>query len=829
MVGKGGTSGGPAADSHGSSANTDAIAALRLASEALRWTCPPIAPSRHPPRVSELLGQTRAMAALRLGLELYGPGYNIFVSGIMGTGRTTVVRHLLEEMKPACRLGPDRVYVNNLYEPNRPRLITLPRGSAQQFRRDMEDMVLRIHDGLQSALRSRPHKTSRRLVVKAAEEREHRLMAALTRESRRAGCALVQFPTQGGGTAADIYLLHDDEPVSVEALNALVHEKKVTTAQRTKMLAARDELMERLTEVSERARDVARRTERELRAMDRHVAARVLEMHFRDFRRQWPQAEVSDYLAGVRRHVERDLERWVALDEGPDAAPAPPPQGQGQGPGLDTADPGSARPTRLLDTKFRELAVHVVRAHDSEDCPVVVETNPTYANLFGTVEAPENGEHAGLAALTPGALVQADGGYLILRLADVLTEPGVWSLLKRALKSGKLEIRHYDASSGTTGGALQPEAIPLDVKVLLIGEPGHYEAMTAEDPQFSQTFKVHAEFDTTIPVGPANLRRYADFLHWMAEREGWVPLSNDANAAVAEYGARRSGRRDRLTTCFGDLADVGREASFLAKRDGAPATERLHVAAALRERESRHDLPREQVEREFRDGYLLLRTAGRDVGQVNALTVLETGTLAFGKPCRITAAAAPGTRGSNGVLNIEREIALSGPLHDKGVMILHGFLLEQFGSAGPICVQATLCFEQTYGGVEGDSASSAELYALLSALARVPLEQGLAITGSVNQKGEIQSVGSVNEKIEGFFRLCRMRKLTGRQGVLVPRANVADLMLDPEVVAAVAEGRFHVYGVEHVREGLELLTGLPAADVFDRVAKTLERFRRQAL
>jgi predicted ATP-dependent protease len=803
----------------------DPLQPLPVAS--LRWTCPPLTPSPQMPSVATMLGQGRAMTALRLGLELYAPGYNIVVSGIVGAGRLRIVQSLLEELRPLCRPSPDRVYVNNLLEPNRPRLITLPRGKALQFRTDVEDLFLRIQDALVAALRSRPHKVSRRLVVKAAEERDRRLMEALSREAKRAGCSVVHFQGQGGGLSADIYPVFDGEAITVEALSALAGQGRLTAAERDALLARREELLERLAEVAERGRENARRTERDLRAMDRQVAANVLATWFGEFEQTWPQPEVGAFLADVRQHVERDLARWVAASDDPELPPLPashesPPS---------TGDEGSVllpmpRPVR---TRFQELAVHVIKYHASEDCPVVVETNPTYTNLFGTIEPAREDGHVGVGAIHAGALLRADGGYLVLRLADVLTEPGVWSQLKRALKSGLLEIREYDPGSGSTTGALQPEAIPIDVKVLLIAEPGIYDGLAHEDPQFPQVFKVHAEFDTTVPVSEENLRRYADFIGWLARSEGLLPFSPDAAAAVAEYGARLAGRRDRLTTSFGELSDVIREASHAARREGPGPVGRPHVEAAGGARQQRHDLPRELVEREFRDGYLLLPTEGFAIGQINAMTVLDTGTLAFGKPCRITAASSPGTRSASGLMNIEREVALSGPLHDKGVMILHGYLLDQFGQEGPICLQATLCFEQLYGGVEGDSASSAELYALLSSLARVPLDQALAVTGSVNQKGEVQAISAVNEKIEGFFRLCRQRGLTGRQGVVIPRANVPDLMLDAEVLGAAAAGTFRIHAVAYIGEGIRLLTGIGEHEVFERVRATLARFRELGL
>jgi predicted ATP-dependent protease len=400
--------------------------------------------------------------------------------------------------------------------------------------------------------------------------------------------------------------------------------------------------------------------------------------------------------------------------------------------------------------------------------------------------------------------------------------------LKRTLQTGRLEIREFDQGTGTQTGTLQPESIPLDIKVVLIGEPGNYEQLAAEDPQFPAIFKIHAEFDGTIPADVDSLTRYADYLQWLVDSEKLHTFSPPAMAAIAEYGARAAGRRDRLITRYSELGDLAREASHLCATSGARTVTREHVERTLQMRRQRHDLAQELTERDYSAGYMRMSTSGASVGQINALTVLDTGTIEFGRPCRITCNSGVATAQQSGLVNIEGLANLSGPIHDKGVMILEGFLLQEFGREGPLCMQATICFEQLYNGVEGDSASLAQLLALLSSLASTPLEQGISITGSVNQKGEVQAVAAVNEKIEGFFRLCRARGLTGRQGVVIPRANVGDLMLDREVVDAVSRGEFTVNAVAGVDEAIELLTGLPASEVLSRVRLTLQQFREIA-
>jgi predicted ATP-dependent protease len=800
----------------GKSRGGEAIGAQLLLAGDLRWNCPPLRPSGTAPTAEFLLGQDRPMAALRTGLSIHAPGYNLFVSGLIGSGRTAVVEMLLRDIQPVCRRVPDRVFVHNFTEPNRPVLVSLPAGRAVAFRDELQDLGRGLHAALQSALRSRPHRMSRRVVRRASAGRERRIMEALQRQAQKQGCALVRFHAQNGASTADIYPVVEGEPITLDALSALVIEGKLREADKDRLLRLREQLLERLDEVNERVQEEQTRVDSELRTMDRQLAWKVLRAHQKEFVKRWPQPEVADWLDAAGEFVERHLSQFVALEldldedvKGEEAKPAE--QEQDNQP------------------KFVEFQAKIVKTSVTEACPVVIETNPTFGNLFGTVTPPSDGTPPGPLHIHPGALLRAEGGYLVLRCLDVLRENGVWPHLKRTLQTGKLEIREFDQGAAAQTGSLQPEAIPLDIKVLLIGEPGVYETLAAEDAQFPQIFKIHAEFDSTIAVEPKNLVRYADYLQWLVGTENLLPMHGSAMAAIAEYGARAAGRRDRLITRYSELGDLAREASHLCEQAGARKVLRQHVELAITMQRQRHDLPQELTERDYAAGYMRLSTAGDVVGQINALTVLNTGTIEFGRPCRITCNSGVSVPQRSGLVNIEGIVNLSGPIHDKGVMILEGFLLQEVGNEGPLCMQATICFEQLYNGVEGDSASLAQLLALLSSLSAVPLKQVLAITGSVNQKGEVQAVAGVNEKIEGFFRLCRTRRLSGRQGVVLPRANVGDLMLDHEVVEAVRRGEFAVYSVSTVAEALALCTGVSAAEVLERVRETLRRYRQIAM
>ena len=748
------------------------------------------------------------MAALRTGLSIHAPGYNIFVSGLIGSGRTAVVEMLLRDIQPFCQRVPDRVFVTNFREPNRPLLISLPPGRGPAFRNELVELGRVLHGTLLSTLRSRPHRMSRRMVKRASSARERRIMSALQRQAQKQGCALVTFQAQNGSSTADIYPLIDGEPITMDALSTLVLERKIDDEQRQLLLRQREQLLERLDEVSDRVRGEFIRSEGELRSLDQRLAWKVLQSHQKEFIKNWPQAEVADWLDQAGEFIERNLHQFVGTE-------------------IELDD--ETKVLELLpatgEPRIGEFHAHVVKTSFTAACPVVIETNPTFGNLFGTIGG---SELPGPLQVHPGAMLRAEGGYLVLRCIDVLREPGVWMHLKRVLQSGLLEIRDFDQGAGTQTGSLQPQAIPIDLKIVLIGEPGIYEQLAAEDPQFPQIFKIHAEFDTTIPVSKQSLSRYADYLQWLVTTENLPQLLPDAMAAIAEYGARCAGRRDRLITRYSEIGDLARESAYQANEVGAKTVTRQHVERAMLMQRQRHDLAQELTERGYAAGYMRLSTSGSAVGQINALTVLDTGSIEFGRPCRITCNSGVPTAQRSGLVNIEGLAQLSGPIHDKGVLILEGFLLQEFGDDGPLCMQATICFEQLYNGVEGDSASLAQLLALLSSLANVPLLQGHAITGSVNQKGEVQAVAGVNDKIEGFFRLCKARKLTKKQGVVLPHANVGDLMLDVDVVRAVEAGTFTVMAVSSVQEAIELFTGKPAALVLDAVRATLARFRKAA-
>jgi predicted ATP-dependent protease len=802
----------------------------RLPASELRWSCPAIEAAEAPAREGMLIGQDRAIEAIRLGTELYAPGFNLFVSGLSGVSRGQGVKSLLEGIGPACRLALDHVFVFNFRDPHKPRLLSLGRRRGPEFSADMDALVGSLSRLLPKALTEGPVHQRRLAVVRKYQERQSTLLEELARRCARAGQAVVQVQA-GALTVPDVFPVVNGKPVAREELDRLVETRKLTARKRTTLLQRRERIAVDLERVRASLRNQGRQMDGEIKALEVAAARELLDVFLQDMVEKWSGPAVQAYLIEVREFLLRSLDRFTR-ESGPAAASGQPSEDEPPRPPKPEPSAEHAGEVGSDDPEFLytppgarallpELSVRVVSTHADDKCPIVVEANPTFVKLFGTIERGPDDRDAALDRIHPGSLLLADGGYLILALGDVAAEHGVWQTLKRVLKSGLTEISYFDPGQLTTGAPLQPEPIPVNVKVVLIGESGTYDQLGHEDPDFLKIFKIHAEFDTEIERTPDNLLRYAGFIRYLTENEKLLRFDPEAVGAVAEFGARAAGRRTRLTAKFSEIADLVREASYQAGRGNQGTVDRAAVRGALLARRRRHGLPEDRLVQYVKDRVLLMSMSGAVVGQVNALTVWAGLVHEFGRPIRITATTGVGP----GLLvNIEREAELSGPVHDKGVMILAGYLRNRFGQDKPLCLSAGICFEQSYDGVEGDSASSTELYALLSSLAGIPIRQSVAVTGSVNQFGEVQAIGGVNEKIEGFFRVCRVVGLTGEQGVLIPTANINDLMLDEEVVAAVAEGRFHVHAVANVDQGLEALTGRPAAEVLAAADQKLRAF-----
>lgn len=736
--------------------------------------------------IDSIVGQPRALEAVQFGVGIEQEGYNIFALGAVGAGRHSLVRHHFEEKAATAPTPPDWCYVHNFVQPDKPRVLRVPAGTGRQLRRDMERLVADLRKTLSTAFESEEYQTRQHQLEEELGEPQATALARLQKAARKSGLALLRMPE---GVA--FVPMHDDSVMTPEEIQKLAPEER----QRLEGEAAKlqDELLKLFQQVPRLQRQLREQTYNLNREVATYAVAGLLE----DLAEKYNTLpSVITYLDAVKNEVIESVQDFLAEDEEPEENGAD---------GLPSI--GTLRELYSL----RRFRVNVLVDHsETHGAPVIYEDHPTHPNLVGRLDyvAQMGVLLTDFNLLKPGALHRANGGYLLLDVRKLLTDPFAWETLKRALHAGKIEIESPGEQFGLFNTVtLEPEPIPLDVKVALVGEPLLYYLLCAYDPEFPQLFKVTADFADDMVRDANNQALYVKLIAGLVHKNKLHPFDRSAVARVIEQSARLAGAADKLSTNIQSLADLLREADYWASKRGQAIVSVADVQQALDAATYRADRLRERIQEETVRGTLLIDTTGAQVGQINGLSYLELGAFAFGRPSRITARI---QMGKGEVINVEREVDLSGPIHSKGVLILTSFLGARYGLDKPLSLAASLVFEQSYGGVEGDSASAAELFALLSAIAEVPLTQALAVTGSVNQHGQIQAIGGVNEKIEGFFDLCKARELTGDQGVVIPSANLPHLMLRWDVVHAVSGGKFNIYAIDTVDEGIELLTGIPA-------------------
>ncbi|HXO04935.1 MAG TPA: ATP-binding protein [Candidatus Sulfotelmatobacter sp.] len=772
-----------------------------LPPEKLRWHCDP---ARIPfettaevePSIADS-GQDRALRALRMGVELTAPGYNLFVCGLSGTSRGGMIVRMIEDMHPQSEIAPDRCYVNNFKNNDRPRLLTLTRGQANAFKKEVETGIDFLRRRIPQVFEGEPFQRQKTRIVERFTLREKELMDDFTRRIAREQFALGRMQV-GAVALPEIFPVLEGAMVPIEEIPKLVQDGKLESAAAEELERKYDQFRQEFTVVYRKTLSLSRELASEMSYLEQEAASVLVDGVIEELKEKYPNVQISEYLEEVRHHILDNLEPFKEREGEEDQ---PPSEGGSGGPRSERSD----------RDPFRVYGVNVILAHgEREKCPVIFETIPTYANLFGTIHRSydaRGGWSSDFMDLRGGSLLRADGGYLVMYALDALTETGVWRTLKRTLNHGKLEIQPVDVFFPFSTAALKPEPIDTHVKIILIGDRDMYELLYDFEEDFRKIFKVRVEFDEEMDWSDEIIREYAGRLRKISNDENLCPFDRTAFAAILEHGVRLAGRRGKITARFFDLADLAREACYAARNEKQEVVTAEHVRKALDAKVERHNLTETKIREMIDQNLLFIDTTGTRVGQLNGLSVLEIGGYPFGKPVRITATA---SLGKTGIINIERESNLSGRFHDKGVQIISGYLRRTFAQNKPLSLSASLCFEQSYSGVDGDSASSAEVYALLSALSELPIRQELAVTGSVNQHGDIQPIGGVNQKIEGFYDVCKLKGLTGKQGVLIPAENVDDLMLRDEVIAAVAKGQFHIYPVGTVEQGIEILTGVGA-------------------
>ena len=743
------------------------------------------------------IGQERALRALKMGAELSAPGYNVFVCGLAGTSRGGTIARMVEELHPPTKESLDRCYVNNFKLTDRPRLLALPRGQANGFKKDMQAGIDFLRRRIPQVFEGEPFQRQKGRIVERFTVREKELMDDFTRRIAREQFALGHMQV-GAVALPEIFPVLEGQMVPIEDISKMVHEGKLESPMAEDIERKYEQFRQEFTVVYRKTLTLSRELASELSYLEQEAASVLVDGVIEELKEKYAGPNIAEYLEEVRHHLLDNLDPFKER-EGEGERDEETPDGLPKAQGGPERDP------------FRVYGVNVILAHSDEDkSPVIFETTPTYANLFGTIQRAydtRGGWSSDFMDLRGGSLLRADGGFLIMYSLEALSEVGVWRALKRTLNHNRLEIQPLEMFYPFGGSAQKPEAIDINVKVILIGDRSLYELLYEYEEDFRKIFKVRVEFDEEMAMSDGVIAEYAGRLRALSEKENLYPFDRGAFAAMLEYGVRQAGRRNKVTARFIEIADLAREAHYNAAAAGESVVRAAHVRGALSSKMERHNLIETRIREMIQEGTLLVDVEGTRVGQVNGLSVLEIGGYSFGKPVRITATAA---LGKTGLINIEREANLSGRFHDKGMHIIAGFLRSLFAQDKPLSLAASICFEQSYSGVDGDSASSTEIYALASALSGLPLRQDIAVTGSINQQGDIQAIGGVNEKIEGFFDVCRIKGLTGTQGVMMPESNVEDLMLREDVLEAVTAGKFHVWPVGKVEQGIELLTGMAA-------------------
>ena len=735
--------------------------------------------------ITGLIGQDRALRAIEFGVNMRSYDFNMFVLGPPASGKSTAVRTYLSKKAAEAPAPADWVYVNNFQDPNRPRALKLPAGRGRKLASAMVAAIDELRTTLPTIFEGEDYQARHRAIEEEFRSGQEDSFEALNRKAQAQNIAILRTPM--GFAMAPV---HEGKVVKPEVFNALPDD------MRQNVQAKIEALQKELEAILEKAPKSDKERRERLRELNEEVATIAVDDALDDVKAAYADLPgITEYLDAA----DKDLTRNVALF---------------------LASPGEENEVvkqpadTSRDPRFRRYMINVMvgNGHEGAGAPVLEEINPNYGNLIGRIEhiAQMGAFLTDFLLIKPGALHRANGGYLLIDARKLLLSPFAWEALKRTIKAREIRIEQPSETVGfVSTQTLDPEPIPLDVKIVLFGDRELYYLLAAHDPEFRGLFKVQADFDDTINRSSDNDLAYARVIASIVQEHKLKPFDASGIARVIEEGARLADDREKLSIELGRISDLVREADYWSTQAGRDVTKREDVARSVEEAIQRADRLRDRSQEIIDREIVFIDTAGEKVGQINALSVLQLGSFSFGRPSRITARV---RMGQGRVTDIEREVNLGGPLHSKGVMILWGFLAGRFAEDVPLAMAASLVFEQSYGGVDGDSASSTELYALLSALAEVPIKQSFAVTGSVNQWGEVQAIGGVNEKIEGFFDICKARGLTGDQGVMIPKSNVQHLMLREDVIEAVKQGKFAIHAVSHIDEGIEILTGVKAGE-----------------
>ncbi|MEA2039182.1 MAG: ATP-binding protein [Thermodesulfobacteriota bacterium] len=741
--------------------------------------------------LTEIIGQRRGVEAFRFGIGMDKQGYNVFVTGTAGTGRMSTAQKLLEEMSKDGPVPDDLCYVNNFENHEAPILLRLKGGMGSTFKKDVSNLVETLKKEIPQIFDSQEYINLKKEIMQSYESKGKNFFKGLDQKVKEEGFALVDIQ-MGQYKRPEVMPIVDEKPIHIDQVEAMVEKGRFPKEEYEVLKEKQAELRSQIDQILLEIRDLQKEVQKKIDEMDRRTFMDTASKLATSLTDKHKDEVIAKYLKAMLEDMADNLQIF--------------------GPQVQSAVPG-VLPLLPEADRFQPYQINLL-ADNSEQKgpPVVIESYPTYRNLFGSVERVVDRSgmwRTDFSKIKAGSLIKANGGYLVINLMDAVMEPGVWPALKRSLKTQKLEIQTYDPFYLFTTSGLKPEPINLDVKVVVISDEYLYHLLLAYDEDMKKIFKVRAAFDISMDKNEEAIEQFARFVKTKTDEDKLRPFDRTAVAALVEQAVRITGRQEKISTSFLGIGDLMREAHFWSSQENASTVKEKHVEKAINARIYRSNMVEEHIQEMIDRGTLMMDVDGEKTGQVNGLSVYQLGDYMFGKPSRITVST---SMGRAGIVSIEREADLSGSTYDKGVLILAGYLRNKYAQDKPLTISASIAFEQSYGSVDGDSASSTEIYALLSSLSEIPIKQSIAVTGSVNQKGEIQAIGGVNEKIEGFYDCCKKLGLTGEQGVMIPFANVKDLMLRKDVVKAIEERQFHAYPVKSIDEGIEILTGKRAGE-----------------
>ncbi|MDW7668284.1 MAG: ATP-binding protein [Bacillota bacterium] len=730
-----------------------------------------------------IIGQDRATKAIDFGLNIKKKGYNIFVSGISGTGRSSYIQLITNKKAEDKPISRDWVYVYNFKNPDNPLAIDLEAGNGKKFQKAVENTIVFIKKEMENTFTSKEYERKKGMIIKELNQESESIMSELNELAKEYGFTYTN--TDRG--LISVPLKEDGTPMKEEDFRNMEKDvyEKIQSKSNELNLASID-LFKKLRDIQDEFRD-------KVKELDTREANKIVKLHIDKIKKAFKNERIRAHLKEVQKDIVENVDMFKSDDN------------------KNNKNPFLAFQKKSSENFFERYQINLfIDNSDKSHAPVVFETNPTYNNLLGNIEYEnEMGVlKTNFSKIKPGSLHAANGGYLIMNVRDLLENIYTWKGLMRSLQNDEIKIESMQSMMGyPVTSALKPEAIPLDIKVILIGDPRTYSILYSYDEQFPKLFKIRADFDIEMDRTKDNVMKMQSFIASHCEKENIRHFTREAVCKVVEHSSRIADSQKKLSSRFNQIVEILYEADAWAEQDGSDKIELKHIEKTIQEKIYRNNMYEEKTLEYFEDEIYLLDVEGEKIGEINGLAVVGTGEYSFGKPSKITVST---YRGKSGLINIEREARTSGKIHDKGVMIINGYLGYKYAQEKPLALSASIVFEQQYSGIDGDSASSTELYAIMSSLSGKPIKQSIAVTGSVNQRGMIQPIGGVNQKIEGFYKVCKIKGFNGEQGVIIPKQNVNDLMLKEEVIEAVKEGKFHIYAVETIEEGIEILTGVEA-------------------